>query len=189
MGEPVVRGDGEASGAPGPSDAAGAREVARKALGNVPEDSPARLTKAFAYVLDEAVRIPGTDVRFGIDPILSLVPFAGTAVGATFGSVVLMDAVRLRAPVPVLARMLFNYAIDWALGLIPFVGAFFDMAYRSNKKNLKLLNRTIADREQVRRATGWYWVSVLVGVVAMLTIIIGTPIVALLWADSVISGR
>lgn len=158
-------------------------------MGEIPADSPARLTRWFSYVLDDAVRVPGTTIRFGIDPVLSFVPFAGTAVGATFGLVVLGDAVRLRAPVSVVARMVFNTVLDWALGLVPVVGALFDVAYRSNRKNLKLLHRTIANREQVRTASVRYWVGIVAMAVVMLAVIIGVPVAALLWLNHLVTGR
>lgn len=80
---------------------------------------PAKATRAFSYVLDDLVQVPGTKIRVGVDPILSLVPWAGTAVGAAFSGVILVDAIRLRAPVPVIARMVSNTVLDWLLGMIP----------------------------------------------------------------------
>lgn len=152
------------------------------------KDSPARVTHAFAHVLDNLVRVPGTNFRFGVDPLLSFIPGAGTVIGAAFGSVVLVDAVRLRAPVPVLARMVGNYLWDWLLGLVPFLGGLLDMAYRSNAKNLKLLNRTIENREQVRRASVTYWVSVAVIAATVLVVVLGVPVALLIWLDALVTG-
>lgn len=150
---------------------------ARSVVRGDPPARPAQLTRFMTTLLDDAVPIPGTRFRFGIDPFLSLVPGVGTSVGTIFGVVVMVDAIRLRAPIPVLARMGGNYLIDWLLGLIPVVGALGDAAWRANRRNLKLLNRTIRDREQVRRASLMYWVaagSILVGgVVFVLTATIG----------------
>lgn len=154
----------------------------------LPSGSPARISRTFAWFLDDLVGVPGTKIRFGVDPIVSLVPFAGTAVGAALGSVILFDSVRLRAPLPVVARMVGNYIFDWALGLVPFVGAFLDAAFRSNHKNFKLLERTIADREQVRRTTFWYWIGILAMVFIVLAVILAVPIGLLLWLDSAVTG-
>lgn len=153
------------------------------------KDTPARVTRTFAHVLDSLVRVPGTNFRFGVDPLLSFIPGAGTAVGAAFGSVVLVDAVRLRAPVPVVARMLGNYLIDWVLGIIPFLGGFLDMVWRSNAKNLKLLNRTIENREQVRRRSVLYWAAIAVMAAVVLAVVVGVPIALLLWLDAAVTGR
>lgn len=156
--------------------------------GPLPKGSPARISRTFAWFLDDLVGVPGTKLRFGIDPLLSLVPFAGTAVGAAMGSVILIDAVRLRAPVSVLMRMVGNYVFDWLLGLFPFLGAFLDAAYRSNHKNFKLLERTIANREQVRRTTFWYWISIVLVAVIVVAVILAVPIGLLLWLDGLVTG-
>lgn len=156
--------------------------------GPLPKGSPARISRTFAWFLDDLVGVPGTKIRVGVDPILSLVPFAGTAVGAVMGSVILIDAVRLRAPVSVLIRMVGNYVFDWALGLFPFLGAFLDAAYRSNHKNFKLLERTIANREQVRKTTFWYWISILAMVLIVIAVIVTVPIGLLLWLDGLVTG-
>ena len=149
--------------------------------------TPAKLTRTFSYVLDDLVQVPGTKVRVGVDPILSLVPWAGTAVGAAFGGVVLLDAIRLRAPVSVISRMVGNSIIDWLLGMVPFVGAFFDIAYRSNKKNLRLLNRTIENRELVKKASVKYWIAVGALVALVLAVLIAIPIVIILGLDALLN--
>lgn len=193
--------------APDPSSLERAQRLAKEALeGNVtrpptvdgdgvastrlplPPGSPARISRTFAWLLDDLIGVPGTKLRFGVDPILSIVPFAGTAVGAVMGSVILIDAVRLRAPLSVLIRMVGNYVIDWLVGLLPFLGAFLDAAYRSNHKNFKLLERTIADREQVRRTTLWYWISIVAMGMIIVAVVLAVPIGLLLWLDGLVTG-
>lgn len=146
------------------------------------------MSRTVAWFLDDLVGVPGTKLRFGVDPILSFIPFAGTAVGAVMGSVILVDAVRLRAPISVLLRMVGNYVIDWAVGLLPFLGAFLDAAYRSNHKNFKLLERTIADRAQVRKTTFWYWISIAALVLIVAAVIVAVPVGLLLWLDGLVTG-
>lgn len=166
------------------------RENALPSAGALPaKGSPARLSRTFAWFLDDLVPVPGTKLRFGVDPVLSFIPFAGTAVSAAMGSVILVDAVRLRAPITVLARMVGNYVIDWAIGLVPILGAFFDAAYRSNHKNYKLLERMILDRDQVRRTTLWYWIGILAMVLIVVVSVVGPPVALLLWLDSLITAR
>lgn len=180
---------GDMTTQPGPTPAKAlqrAREaVTEAAAGRLPrpdgdpQPEPARLTKAFSYLLDDLVQVPGTSVRVGVDPLLSLVPWAGTAVGAAFGGVVLLDAIRLRAPVPVLARMVGNSLLDWLLGMVPFIGAFFDVAFRANKKNLRLLNRTIENRELVRQASVRYWIAAAALVTLVVAVIVAIPILVI----------
>lgn len=161
------------------------RDAVKADLGEVPR--PAKMTRAFSYVLDDLIQVPGTKIRVGVDPLLSLVPWAGTAVGTAFGGVVLVDALRLRAPMPVIARMVGNSILDWLLGLVPFVGALFDIGFRANKKNLKLLNRTIENRELVHRASVKYWITAAALALVMLILIIAIPVAIILGLDSLIS--
>lgn len=161
-----------------------ARDAAKADLGEVP--APARMTRAFSYVLDDFIQVPGTKVRVGVDPLLSLVPWAGTAVGAVFGGVVLVDAIRLRAPVPVVARMVGNSILDWLLGMVPFLGAFADVAFRANKKNLKLLNRTIENRDLVKKASLQYLIAVGALVVLVIAAMIAIPVAILLGLDALV---
>ncbi|MBB1508723.1 DUF4112 domain-containing protein [Tessaracoccus sp. MC1756] len=166
-----------------------ARDRTKRDLGNVPKESPAKLTRALSYVLDDLVQVPGTKIRIGVDPVLSIVPWAGTAVGAVFGGSILVDAIRLRAPIPVIGRMAFNSLLDWLLGMIPFVGAIFDAAYRSNKKNLKLLNGAIENRELVKQSSVRYWIAVGALVAVLLAVVIAIPILLILGLADLAAAR
>ncbi|NHB84112.1 DUF4112 domain-containing protein [Tessaracoccus sp. HDW20] len=161
-----------------PTTLESARSQAEAAL---EPDRPAKLTRTLTFILEDLVPVPGTKIRLGIDPVLSLIPWAGTATGAVFGSAVMIDAIRLRTPVPVLVRMLGNWAIDWLLGVIPGVGTLLDFAWRSNSKNLKLLNRTIDDRAQVRDASIAYWISAAAILFSMLALAVLLPIALFVW--------
>ncbi|GAA4904941.1 hypothetical protein GCM10025789_25210 [Tessaracoccus lubricantis] len=165
-----------------------ARRVTEEAL-EAPAGSPAKLTRAFSYVLDDLVQVPGTKLRVGVDPVLSLVPWAGTAVGAVFGGTILVDAIRLRAPFSVIARMAANSLLDWLLGMIPFVGAFFDAAFRSNKKNLRLLNRAIENRELVHKASVRYWIGVAALVAVLLALVVAIPVLVIIGLEDLLRPR
>jgi hypothetical protein len=92
-----------------------------------------------ARVLDEAIRIPGTNIRIGLDAILGLIPGGGDVAGGLFSSILMLQAARMGAPTSVLARMLGNVVIDTAIGSIPLIGDLFDFAWRANSKNVRLL--------------------------------------------------
>lgn len=152
-------------------------------------ETASSLSKGLSRWLDEAFQVPGTTFRFGLDPLLSLIPVAGSAVPAVLGSTILFDAIRLRTPLPVLARMVANYGIDWVIGSIPVIGNVFDFAWRSNTKNLKLLERTLADRDQVRRATVKYWITALALVVGSLIGLLVFSIAVVLWLVTLLLGE
>ena len=92
-----------------------------------------------ARVLDEAVRIPGTNIRIGLDALLGLLPGGGDVAGGVFSGLIILQAARAGAPAPVLGRMLANVAIDVVVGSIPLLGDLFDVAWRANTRNVRLL--------------------------------------------------
>lgn len=106
-----------------------------------------------ATLLDDAILIPGTRFRIGLDPLLGLVPGLGDALGALASGWILVQAARLGASRPVLVRMLYNVAIDTLIGAVPGVGDLFDFAWKSDAKNVALLRRHLEQPDAVHRAS------------------------------------
>jgi hypothetical protein len=105
--------------------------------------------RRLSALLDSAFRIPGTQLRIGLDPILgALLPELGDALTAVLSLSLVTVAFRQRVPRWVLARMLVNIAFDAVLGAIPFVGDVFDFAFKANEKNLALIERHRGDPTQ-----------------------------------------
>lgn len=98
-----------------------------------------RRVRLVAALFDDAATIPFIGVRFGLDPILGLLPVWGDLISALAGLYIVYEGWRLGAPAVTLARMVLNVAIDAAIGAIPVVGDLFDVGWRSNTRNLKLL--------------------------------------------------
>src|SRR5436190_14435085 len=97
--------------------------------------------RRWARVFDSAFRIPGTEIRFGIDPLLGLFPGLGDLASPVFSLFLLWHGARLRVPKVVLARMVLNSLIDVAVGAVPVAGDVFDFAWRANAWNLALLEK------------------------------------------------
>lgn len=97
--------------------------------------------RRLAHLFDSAFEVPGTRLRFGLDPILGLLPGIGDLASPLFTILILWHGVAARLPKVVLARMVLNAAIDAALGAIPIVGDVFDFAWKANDWNLALLER------------------------------------------------
>jgi hypothetical protein len=95
--------------------------------------------RALSRSLDSLFRVPGTKFRFGLDPVLGLVPGLGDIVGGGMAAYVMWLAARAGAPAPVLLRMGLNVAIDSLLGAIPLLGDLVDAVWKGNIRNLKLL--------------------------------------------------
>jgi hypothetical protein len=94
-----------------------------------------------ADLLDTRWRIPGTRWRFGIDPIASLFPVVGDVVTGLAGLYILDAAKRAGVPNTTLARMIGNLLLDTVVGSIPVLGSIFDVVFKANQKNLRLLQR------------------------------------------------
>lgn len=90
-------------------------------------------------VLDIAFVIPGTNVRFGVDAILGVVPVVGDWAGVVLSSWVIIEAARLGVPGGLLARMALNVAIEGVVGSVPVAGDIFDVFWRANRRNVRLL--------------------------------------------------
>lgn len=139
--------------APGDKHAAVARAVTdlavERALGDAvsPEAKKALATQIapwaerLAWLLDDWIRIPGTNIRFGLDALVGLVPGVGDVVTGTGSVALLLYALKERIPTPALARMVANVGVDVLGGSIPIVGDAFDVAWRSNRKNLEIIQR------------------------------------------------
>jgi len=93
------------------------------------------------HLLEGLIKIPGTNQKLGLDVILDLIPGIGDLVGAALGSYMVWEARNLGMSKAQMARMFGNVGIDFALGLIPWVGAVPDFFFRSNSRNLKIIRK------------------------------------------------
>jgi hypothetical protein len=94
-----------------------------------------------ASLLDDRFRIPGTNIRFGVDAIIGLVPGVGDAIGATLSSYLIWRAHKLGVSKFTLLRMAGNTLFDTVVGSVPLIGDILDVQFRANRRNLELLRR------------------------------------------------
>lgn len=107
-----------------------------------PADPLAR-ARTLARLLDSAVRVPGTGIRFGADAVIGLIPGLGDIGGAALAGYLVILAQRLGVPRAVVLRMLANVAVDTLGGTVPLIGDLFDVAFKSNLRNVALLERAL----------------------------------------------
>jgi hypothetical protein len=110
-----------------------------KTAGPSRQDAIARITLV-ANLMDSAFMIPGLNRRVGLDAVLGLVPGVGDALSAAIASYIIWEARQLGLPRWKIARMIGNVAVDTAIGAIPFAGDVFDVFFKSNQRNLRIIH-------------------------------------------------
>jgi len=126
-------------------------------------------------LLDDIFHIPGTSIRFGIDPLIGLIPGLGDFITGIMSFLILYGAWQRGLPRVTMARMFANIAIDTVVGMIPVGGDFFDAAWKSNRMNYNLLLR--AKAEPQKSHTGRDWLFLLALALGMVVLIV-VPMVA-----------
>ncbi len=125
-----------------------------------------------AIVMDELIALPNTKFKFGIDPLIGLIPGIGDTASAIVSALVLIQAARRGLPKILLARMSLNILINEIVGIIPGLGDAFSFWFKSNKRNYELLLAHTAAPQRAR-ASDWLFVIL---VLAALFIIVATGI-------------
>jgi hypothetical protein len=123
--------------------------------------------RAIANVMDRAITIPGTKLSIGLDALLGLLPGVGDTISSVVGSYIILIAHRLGVPSTVLVRMVLNQGVDALIGIIPFAGDLLDIGWKSNVRNVKLLEQTLEDPKRAGRASTWVVVGLLFAVFAI----------------------
>lgn len=103
--------------------------------------------RRFSRLLDSAFRVPGTRFRFGLDPIIGLVPGAGDLVTTLFSAYLILLATRYNLPTATVGKMIFNVALEFVVGTIPLVGDIFDAFFKANNRNFAMLEAHLLANE------------------------------------------
>jgi Domain of unknown function (DUF4112) len=128
------------------------------------------LARFLADLLDQRFTIPGTSIRFGLDPILGLIPGIGDAIANLAGSAILLIAVQYRLPKIILLRMGLNVAFNALIGAIPIFGDVLSIWFRSNIRNAQLLERYVSAGRQAPSAGDWIFVLSVIFCIVLLLI-------------------
>jgi hypothetical protein len=139
--------------------------------------------RKFAYLMDEAVPVPGTRRRVGLDAGLSLIPGVGEAIGAFLSAWIIFGALRHRVPTTRVARMVFYVLLDTVVGSIPIAGTIFDWLFEENVMNINAL-LLYRDRTRPPRSTGAILgvavaISIIITAIAILVMI--GPVALIIW--------
>ena len=138
--------------------------------------------KAVTGVLDDAVEVPLLRFRVGLDPLLGLLPGVGDVVGAAFSGWMVITAARMGATPSTLARMLANLGLDLLSGALPLLGDAFDIAFKANRRNLRIVEKQVLDPDGTRRRSR----ALVVGAAASVVGVILALLAVIAWAGRLV---
>jgi hypothetical protein len=110
-------------------------------FGNLTREQRMARLDAIAKLLDVAFILPGTNIRYGIDGLIGLIPVVGDLITTAISLWLVREARALGAPWHITARMLGNVALDGVVGMVPLAGDAFDVMFRANVRNVRMLKR------------------------------------------------
>jgi hypothetical protein len=145
----------------------------RRAEGN--ESITDEQLNILAGVLDDIFQVPGTNIRFGLDALLGIIPGLGDVLTSVASLLMIYSAWERGVSRATIGRMLANIAIDSAVGSIPVAGDLFDVAWKSNRKNYEILMRSKRD-ERAQTIKDWVF---LVTAAAAVIVLVAAPFVVL----------
>ena len=146
-------------------------------------DKKQNTDKQLAELLDSKFRIPGTNIRFGIDPIIGLIPGAGDVFAGVISLYFLILAALSGGGVSVLGRMFLNILLDVLIGSVPVLGEVFDIYWKANLRNSRILNELEQDpRKTTSESRLWIWfiVTQFIGIIIGIILLFGWAIAELI---------
>lgn len=145
--------------------------------------------RRISYVLDNAIPIPGTKFRFGIDPILGFIPGGGDTVSAFFAAYIVWEAATLGLPKPILMRMFSNILYDTFAGSIPVAGDLFDVAWKANARNVALLEEYLKSPEANEKPDKWFLFLLLIGLILFVAVVGTISLLIITFFFNLITGN
>jgi hypothetical protein len=124
-------------------------QFAGNPFGNLTREQRIARLEALAKLLDVAFILPGTNIRYGIDGLIGLIPVVGDIITTAISLWLVREARAIGAPWYITARMLGNVAVDGVVGIVPFVGDAFDVMFRANMRNVRLLRRWLDKQPRI----------------------------------------
>ncbi|HAJ59124.1 MAG TPA: DUF4112 domain-containing protein [Cyanobacteria bacterium UBA8543] len=151
--------------------------------------STLRRLRQMSHLLDNAIRIPGTPYRIGIDPLLDVLPVGGDFLGTAFSIYIVVEATRLGMPRSALVQMVLNIIFDTVIGAVPVLGTVVDATWKANVKNIELLEEHLDVPPQPKQKASWLFLALLLGGLLLVVVIMAAISVMLLrWLWSLIAG-
>ncbi|HEY9699996.1 MAG TPA: DUF4112 domain-containing protein [Trichocoleus sp.] len=134
-----------------------------------------------SHWLDSAIGIPGTRFRIGLDPIIGLLPGGGDTAGLLLSSYIVLEAAKLGASRATLTQMAFNIVLETLVGTVPIVGDFFDVTWKSNVRNIQLLEEHLKLPVARRSTHHGYAIFLIIGLILVFLGCIALSVMLLRW--------
>ena len=139
-------------------------------MGRTVQLSKMRRLRQMSQFLDSAIKIPGTSYRIGFDPIIGLIPGGGDMVGLVMSAFIVLEAAQMGASKSTLGAMALNVLLETLAGTVPGVGDVFDAAWKSNLRNITLLEQQLGQTELAPAKNRWFALLLILGLALALLI-------------------
>lgn len=121
-----------------------------------------------AWLLDNSIKIPGTSWKIGLDGILGLIPGVGDLAAGGLSTYILYQAVKLKVPKVILARMALNILLESVIGVIPVVGDLFDFLFKANQRNVNLMRKYVLNPKDTAQQSTLTIISIIVALLIVM---------------------
>ncbi|MEG4348562.1 DUF4112 domain-containing protein [Microcoleus sp. LAD1_D3] len=148
-----------------------------------------RRLRRISHLLDNAIPIPGTKYRIGLDPILGLIPGGGDLITSIFAGYVVFKSAQMGVPQETLVKMATNIVFDTVAGTVPVAGDLLDVAWKANVKNIELLDAHLGSPEQGKKADWLFVAALLLGLILIVGGVIFLSVMLFGWLFRVVTGR
>ncbi|MBD1887540.1 MULTISPECIES: DUF4112 domain-containing protein [Microcoleus] len=148
-----------------------------------------RRIRRISHLLDNAIPIPGTKYRIGLDPILGLIPGGGDLISSIFAGYVVLKSAQMGVPRETLVQMAANIVFDTFAGTVPVAGDLLDVTWKANVKNIELLDAHLGSPEPGKKADWLFVAGLLLGLMLIVGGVIFLSVMLFGWLFQVITGR
>lgn len=125
-----------------------------------------------AWLLDNSIKIPGTSWKIGLDGILGLIPGVGDLAAGGLSTYILYQAVKIKVPKVILARMALNILLESVIGVIPLVGDLFDFIFKANQRNVNLMRKYVLNPKDTTQQSTLAVVGIIVALFAVMGLMV-----------------
>jgi len=140
---------------------------------NTKDNSPIKWVERVSYLMDESLKIPGTNFRFGLDPILNLIPIVGDISGFAVSGMLVLTMAKKGVSNKVIVLMVLNIVLDFVIGAIPIIGNIFDFTYKANSRNIKLLKEHYSENKHQGSGKNIVAIILVVLVIVLIALVYG----------------